>query len=402
MAKVAVLGYGTVGSGVVDVLEFNRDIIAQRAKEKIDVKYVLDLRDFPGDKVEKMLVHDFDTIVNDDEVEIVAEVLGGVKFAYPYVKASLENGKSVVTSNKELVAKYGAELLTIAKEKNVNFFFEASVGGGIPIIRPLNECLTAEEICEITGILNGTTNYILTKMSKEGLDFGTVLKDAQDKGYAERNPEADVEGYDACRKIAILTSLAFGKQVDFEDIYTEGITSITPDDIKLAASIGRSIKLLASSKCVDGNVYAMVTPGMITNEHPLYGVEDVFNAVMVEGNMVGRTMFYGKGAGKLPTASAVVADIVAAVKNKDRHIEVKWDTDKLALSDISSSAKQFFVRIADTEESRIEAEKIFGVEEFIRAEGAVDCAFVTGVMTEAQFAEKEAKLTGIRNRIRLQ
>ena len=402
MANIAVLGYGTVGSGVVDVLEFNKDIIAQRAKEEIDVKYVLDLRDFPGDKVEKVLVHDFDTIVNDDEVDIVAEVLGGVKFAYPYVKAALESGKSVVTSNKELVAKYGAELLAIAKEKNVNFFFEASVGGGIPIIRPLNECLTAEAICEITGILNGTTNYILTKMSKEGLDFGTVLKDAQDKGYAERNPEADVEGYDACRKIAILTSLAFGKQVDFEDIYTEGITSITPDDIKLASSIGRSIKLLASSKCVDGKVYAMVAPGMITSEHPLYGVEDVFNAVMVEGNMVGRTMFYGKGAGKLPTASAVVADIVAAVKNKDRHLEVKWDADKLALSDVSASAKQFFVRIADTEESRIEAEKVFGVEEFIRVDGVEDCAFVTEVMTEAQFADKESKLTGIRNRIRLQ
>ncbi len=403
MANIAVLGYGTVGSGVVEVINTNKALIEARVKEEVNVKYVLDLRDFPGDPVEKILVHDFETIVNDKDVDIVVEVLGGATFAYNYVKSALLAGKSVATSNKELVAKYGAELLAIAKEKNVNFFFEASVGGGIPIIRPLNECLTADEICEITGILNGTTNYILTKMSKEGLDFGTVLKEAQDKGYAERNPEADVEGYDACRKIAILTSLVVGCQVNFEDIYTEGITSITPADIVFARKLGRSIKLLASSKFVDGKVFSMVSPVMVGVDFPLYNVEDVFNAIFVKGNMLGDAMFYGRGAGKLPTASAVVADVVAAIKNRDNHLEVKWDTEKLELSDVSESEKQFFVRIADTEAGRIEAEKVFGVEEFITdASVSGECAFVTEVMSEAEFATKEEKLTSIRNRIRMQ
>jgi len=402
MANIAVLGYGTVGSGVVEVLSTNKAVLEARVKEEVNVKYVLDLREFPGDPVEKILVHDFETIVNDKDVDIVVEVLGGATFAYNYVKSALLAGKSVATSNKELVAKYGAELLAIAKEKNVNFFFEASVGGGIPIIRPINECLTADEICEITGILNGTTNYILTKMSKEGLDFGTVLKDAQDKGYAERNPEADVEGYDACRKIAILTSLVVGKQVNFEDIYTEGITSITPADITLAAKLGRSIKLLASSKFVGGKVFSMVAPTMVASDFPLYMVEDVFNAIFVKGNMLGDAMFYGRGAGKLPTASAVVADVVAAIKNRDNHLEVKWDADKFELSDVSESKKQFFVRIANTEAARMEAEKVFGVEEFITDESVKgECAFVTAVMSEAEFAAKEEKLAGIKNRIRM-
>ncbi|MBQ9766228.1 MAG: homoserine dehydrogenase [Lachnospiraceae bacterium] len=402
MANIAVLGYGTVGSGVVEVINTNKALIEARVKEEVNVKYVLDLRDFPGDPVEKILVHDFDTILNDKDVDIVVEVLGGATFAYNYVKSALLNGKSVATSNKELVAKYGAELLAIAKEKNVNFFFEASVGGGIPIIRPINECLTADEICEITGILNGTTNYILTKMSKEGLDFGTVLKDAQDKGYAERNPEADVEGYDACRKIAILTSLVTGRQVNFEDIYTEGITSITPSDITLARKLGRSIKLLASSKFVDGKVFSMVSPVMVDADFPLYNVEDVFNAIFVKGNMLGDAMFYGRGAGKLPTASAVVADVVAAIKNRDNHLEVKWDAEKFELSDVSESKKQFFVRIEDTEAGRMEAEKVFGVDEFITDESVKgECAFVTAIMTEAEFAKKEAMLTAIRNRIRM-
>lgn len=404
MANIAVLGYGTVGSGVVEVISTNKQLIEARVKEEINVKYVLDLREFPGDPVEKILVHDFDVILNDKDVDIVVEVLGGTTFAYNYVKSALLNGKSVATSNKELVAKYGAELLAIAKEKNVNFFFEASVGGGIPIIRPLNECLTADEICEITGILNGTTNYILTKMSKEGLDFGTVLKDAQNKGYAERNPEADVEGYDACRKLAILTSLVVGRQVNFEDIYTEGITSITPADIALAKKLGRSIKLLASSKFVGGKVFSMVSPVMVGADFPLYNVEDVFNAIFVKGNMLGDAMFYGRGAGKLPTASAVVADVVAAIRNRGNHLEVKWNADKFELSDVSESKKQFFVRIEDTEAGRMEAEKVFGVEEFITDELVKgECAFVTAdIMSEADFAAKEEKLTSIRNRIRMQ
>ena len=296
--KVAILGYGTVGSGVFEVINSNPAGIARRAGEEVTVKYVLDLRDFPGDPVESVLVHDFAKIVDDPEVGVVVEVMGGVEPAYTFVKEALLKGKSVCTSNKELVAKHGAELLEIAKQKKENFLFEASVGGGIPIIRPLNQSLTVDEIQEITGILNGTTNYILTKMREEGLDFDTVLADAQAKGYAERNPEADVEGYDAGRKIAILTSLAYGMQVDYEDIYTEGITKITKDDIAYALTAGADIKLFGTSRAVDGQVYAMVAPRMIDKSHPLYAVNDVFNAVLVRGNFLGDVMFRKAADGK--------------------------------------------------------------------------------------------------------
>ena len=281
MCKVAVMGYGTIGSGVVEVLTTNKAVIAERTGEEVEVKYVLDLRDFPGSPVEKLLVKDYKVIVDDPEVEVVVETMGGVKPAYQFVKECLENGKNVCTSNKELVAAHGPELLQIARDKNVNFLFEASVGGGIPIIRPLTQCLTADVIEEITGILNGTTNFILTKMRDEGADFETVLKEAQELGYAERNPEADVEGYDACRKIAILTSLAYGKQVDYNDIYTEGITKITVEDFKYADSIGATIKLVGTGKMTDGKISAMVTPVMIKAGHPLYTVDDVFNGIYV-------------------------------------------------------------------------------------------------------------------------
>ena len=291
MLNVSVLGYGTVGSGVVEVLTTNAGSIAKKAGQELNVKYILDLRDFPGDPFADKVVHDFNQIVEDPDVQIVVETMGGVNPAYDFVKASLEAGKSVCTSNKELVAKHGAELLAIAKEKSVNFFFEASVGGGIPIIRPINECVTGDVIEEISGILNGTTNYILSKMASEDAKYEDVLKDAQDKGYAERNPEADVEGYDACRKIAILTSLAYGKQVDFEDIYTEGITKITDVDIQYAKALGASIKIFGSSKNVNGKVYAKVAPVMIDATHPLYMVNDVFNGIFVKGNMVGDLMF---------------------------------------------------------------------------------------------------------------
>ena len=267
MSKIAVMGYGTVGSGVVEVILNNRDLIAKKADEPIDIKYVLDLRDFPGSVIEDRLVKDFEVIKNDPEVEVVVETMGGLHPAYEFVKASILAKKSVCTSNKELVAKYGPELIRIARENNVNFFFEASVGGGIPIIRPLNQSLTADAIEEITGILNGTTNYILTKMRDEGSDFESVLKEAQELGYAERNPEADVCGYDACRKIAILTSLAYGKQVDFEDIYTEGITAITAEDFKYAKAAGAAIKLFGTSRMVDGKVLAMVAPMTVSYTH---------------------------------------------------------------------------------------------------------------------------------------
>lgn len=310
MVQVAVLGYGTVGSGVVEVLETNWESIAKKAGEEIKIKYVLDLRDFPGQPVEKVLVHDYEVIVNDPEVQIVVEVMGGVEPAFTFTKRALEAGKCVCTSNKELVARHGLELLELAKEKQVNYMFEASCGGGIPIIRPLSSSLTADEIDEISGILNGTTNYILTEMAEKYADFNKVLKEAQDKGYAERNPEADVEGHDACRKIAILSSLAYGSHVNYEKIYTEGITKITVEDMKYAAAMGKSVKLLATSKREGDKFSAMVCPVLVGRDNPLYSVSGVFNAIFVHGNMLGDAMFYGSGAGKLPTASAVVADVV--------------------------------------------------------------------------------------------
>lgn len=279
MVNVAVLGYGTVGSGVVEVLNTNKEIIKRNVGEELKVKYVLDLREFEGDPVQEILVHDYDVILKDKDVKIIAEAMGGVEPAYTFTKNALLAGKSVCTSNKELVAKHGAELLEIAKKNNANYFFEASVGGGIPIIRPLNNCITADEVTGISGILNGTTNYILTEMSEKGAAFEEVLKDAQDKGYAERNPEADVEGHDACRKIAILTSLVTGSQVDFEDIYTEGITKITEKDFKYAKAMKASIKLLGISKKIDGKFYSLVAPFLVKHKNPLYSVRGVFNGI---------------------------------------------------------------------------------------------------------------------------
>ena len=401
MLNVSVLGYGTVGSGVVEVLHTNKDSIAKKAGQELNVKYILDLRDFPGDPFADKVVHDFNIIVSDPEVQIVVETMGGVKPAYDFVKASLEAGKSVCTSNKELVAKHGAELLAIAKDKNVNFFFEASVGGGIPIIRPINECVTGDVIEEISGILNGTTNYILSKMSTDGSDFDSVLKDAQDKGYAERNPEADVEGYDACRKIAILTSLAYGKQVDFEDIYTEGITKITDVDIKYAKALGASIKIFGSSKNVDGKIYAKVAPVMINAEHPLFMVNDVFNGIFVKGNMVGDLMFYGSGAGKLPTASAVVGDVVAAAKSKE-NVPVIWEQEKLEIADINEASQRFFVRLSGdkaTNESKVAA--AFGNVQVVDAGFADEYAFITDAVKEGDFAKKAEELGNVVSRIRV-
>ncbi len=398
--EVAVLGYGTVGSGVVEVLNRNHDSIAKRAGKELNVKYVLDLREFPGDPVEKILTHDFQDIVNDPEVAIVAEAMGGVKPAYDFVKACLEAGKSVCTSNKELVAKHGAELLEIARQKKVNFLFEASVGGGIPIIRPLNQSLTADEIMEITGILNGTTNYILTQMRDYGYDFDTVLKEAQRLGYAERNPEADVEGYDACRKLAILTSLAYGKQVDFEDIHTEGITKITSEDMKYAEGMGCAIKLLGMGNRQGDRFFAMVAPRMISKKHPLYSVNDVFNGILVKGNMLGDVMFYGRGAGKLPTASAVVADIVDAAKHVGTNIMTLWSSRKLELSSCDEARNVFFVRVPEGEKEAALA--AFGDVKEVKADGVSgEFAFVTEKMTEAAFAEKSKKVT-VKNRIRVE
>lgn len=400
MVNVAVLGYGTIGSGVVEVLQTNTEVIAQRAGEEIAVKYILDLRDFPGDPNADKIVHDYEIIDKDEDVQVVVECMGGVEPAYTFVKRALLNGRSVATSNKELVAKHGAELIAIAHEKNINFLFEASVGGGIPIIRPLVQCLTADVIEEVSGILNGTTNYMLTRMKEEGISFEEALKEAQEKGYAELHPEADVEGYDACRKIAILSSLAFGQQVDFEDIYTEGITSITTEDIRYATAMNKSIKLLGNSWRVDGKIYAMVCPMLLDNAHPLSGVNDVFNAIFVRGNMVDETMFYGKGAGKLPTASAVAADVVDCVKHTGKNIKILWNPEKLTLSDLGDFERQYFVRMpADAEAKAITA--AFGAVEMVSVEGINEKAFITGVMKESAFNEAAEKAGHIINRIRL-
>lgn len=403
MIQIAVLGYGTVGSGVVEVINTNHSSINKKAGEEINIKYVLDLRDFPGDPVQEKIVHDFDIILNDPEIKIVVEVMGGVEPAYTFTKKALMAGKSVCTSNKELVARHGSELLEIARTRNINYLFEASCGGGIPIIRPLNSSLTADEIDEITGILNGTTNYILSEMQQNGSEFEEVLKKAQELGYAERNPEADVEGHDACRKIAILSSLAFGRQVDFEDIYTEGITKITATDIKYAKAMGRNIKLLAYSKKRGESFYAMVAPALLDESDPLFSVNGVFNAIFVHGNVLGDAMFYGSGAGKLPTASAVVSDVVDEAKHLSRSIMSFWSSHKLELTDISNSQKRFFVRVKGNPETELErVEEIFGtVQPVVLADVEGEFGFTTEVMTEAEYKAKEKRLGTVINRIRI-
>lgn len=399
MIQIAVLGYGTVGSGVVEVIETNKADINKKAAEDLSVKYILDLRDFPGDPYADKVVHDYNIILNDPEVTVICETMGGTKPAYDFTKQALLLGKSVCTSNKELVAAHGPELIRIAKENHCNYLFEASVGGGIPIIRPLNYSLTAEKIDGITGILNGTTNYILTKMDKEGAGFEEVLKEAQEKGYAERNPEADVEGYDACRKIAILSSLMSGRNVSYEDIYTEGITKITAKDFKYAKQMDKSIKLLAMSRDTDKGFFAMVAPFMISREHPLYSVNGVFNAVYVHGNMLGDSMYYGRGAGKLPTASAVVSDIVDCARHQGKTIMCFWDEEKVDVADISSAERKFFVRVrVDQREAAMAA---FGSLAEVNVGIAEEFAFMTQVMSEKEFNEKIEKAGGYLNRIRI-
>lgn len=399
MIKVAVLGYGTVGSGVVKVLQTNANIIAKRAGQEVEVKYVLDLRDFPDDPIQSKVVHDFSIILDDPEISIVVETMGGTKPAYEFVKKSLLAGKSVCTSNKELVAAYGAELVHIAKTKSVNFLFEASVGGGIPIIRPLNQSLTADKIEQINGILNGTTNYILTKMAKEGSDFADVLKEAQELGYAEKDPTADVEGYDACRKIAILTSLAYGQQVDYNDIYTEGITGITAEDFKYANALGAAIKIFGTSKKIGGKLYAMVAPQMIQSDNPLYAVNDVFNAICVTGNMLGDVMFYGKGAGKEATASAVVSDVVDAVKHMNVNVMTIWKDEKQQVEPMADMVNRFFVRIGAEEKEK--AEKMFDSIEVVDGGISGEVGFLTEPMTEKAFNDTISSFDSFITRIRV-
>ena len=325
MVNVAILGFGVVGSGVAEVLATNGPHIDQKVDDLIRLKYILDVRDFPDSPFADKVVHDFSVIENDPEVSIVVETIGGAKAALDFTRRALRAGKSVVTSNKELVAEHGCELLKLAAEQGVSYLFEASVGGGIPILRPLNQCLAANEIEEITGILNGTTNYILTRMIRGGLSFDAALKEAQANGYAEQDPTADIEGHDACRKICILASLAFGRHIYPRQVPAEGIAGVTLSDVAWAEACGKKLKLLGRAiRQADGRVCAYVSPHLVDVENPLAGVEDVFNAIAVKGNAIGDVMFYGRGAGKLPTASAVVADVIDAAKHRDEKKRVFW------------------------------------------------------------------------------
>ncbi|MCL2634773.1 MAG: homoserine dehydrogenase [Oscillospiraceae bacterium] len=318
MSKIAILGHGVVGSGTAEVFLKNKESIIKKTGQSVDIKYILDLRDvseFGECEYADKFTKDFEVILNDDEVTVVAELIGGITPAYDYVKALLLSGKSIVTSNKELVAKKGAELFKIAKDKNVSFFFEASVGGGIPIIRTLNQCLAADKINEVAGILNGTTNFILTKMSRDNMGFEEALRLAQDNGYAERDPSDDINGTDACRKICILASMVFGKRVNPDKVFTEGITSLTKEDIAFCESNGGTVKLIARAIKDNDKVSVSVCPAFVDKNSQLAGVNDVYNAILVRGEATGDVVFYGKGAGKYPTASAVVNDIVNALNN---------------------------------------------------------------------------------------
>lgn len=348
LINVAILGFGTVGSGVYEILKSSPDAIAKKTGDAINIKYILDIRDFDDHPEKEIFTKDFNDILNDDDVKIVVEVMGGITPAYDFTKAAIISGKSVITSNKELVATHGTELIKIAEENNVNYLFEASVGGGIPIIRPINQCLAANTILKINGILNGTTNFILTKMFSEGAAFDTALAEAQELGYAERNPSADVDGHDACRKTAILSSLATGKFVDYNDIPTEGISGISTTDVIFADKIGYVIKLIGSAVMENGKVSALVAPRLVSKESMLAGVNSVFNAIMVEGDSLGEAMFYGRGAGKLPTASAVVADIIDSAKHLGTHKKILWEEhSENIMADPLSVSYKYFVRTSD-------------------------------------------------------
>ena len=353
MMHVALLGFGVVGGGVADVLTKNAETIARKTGEHINIKYILDLREFPDHPLGNRVVHDIDVILRDPEVSVVAEMMGGSHPAYDFSLKALKAGKHVVTSNKEVVSRFGAELLRTAEENGVRYLFEASVGGGIPVIRPISSCLAANEIFEVDGILNGTTNYIFTRMDRAGLSLEDALKEAQEKGYAERNPAADVEGVDACRKICILSALAFGRSFSPEDVHTEGITAVTAEDVADAAKVGGAVKLLGRTGLCDpadpaSPVFMLVAPHVVPNESPLSNVHDVFNAIMVRGNAVGDVMFYGRGAGNLPTASAVVADMIEILSHKNTDVFTPaWATagaDQLA--SVETLPYAFMVRIA--------------------------------------------------------
>lgn len=395
MINVAVLGYGVVGSGVVEIIKKNCESISQKAGQEIRVKKILDIRDFDDTCPDKDLItKDPQEVFGDDSISIIVETIGGAKIAYEFTKRALESGKHVVTSNKELVATHGPELLKIAKNNNINYLFEASVGGGIPIIRPLNRCLAANEIYSIVGILNGTTNYILSQMKRDGKDFDVALKEAQKNGYAEADPTADIEGHDPCRKIAILSSIAYNEFVDYTKIYTEGISKITLTDIEYAESLNSSIKLIAMSEKIGDKVFARVTPALVDRDNPLYNVEDVFNAIVVKGDAIGEAMFYGPGAGKLPTASAVVADIIEIVKHWGSCGGYDWNvSEEPNIIDIMESRTKYLVRIKVDNESEAKdyVNSLYENVEWLKplkVQSKDELAFVTNSVLEKEHKEK--------------
>ncbi len=392
MIDVAIMGHGVVGSGVAEILHNHTERIAGKAKDKINVKYILDLREFDGLPYSNKFTKDFKVILNDPDVKIVVEVMGGCTFAYDYVKACLLAGKSVCTSNKELVAEKGAELLDIALDKNVNFLFEASVGGGIPVLRPMAQCLTANEITEVTGILNGTTNFILTKMITENMSFEDALKFAQELGYAEKDPTADIEGHDACRKICILASLGFGRHVYPHQVKTEGITNVSLEDVEYAHGFNSVIKLIGRTRKLDnGKITANVYPALISREHMLSGVNDVFNAIMVRGDEVGDVMFYGRGAGKFPTASAVVGDVIDCAKHLSSRKYLHWvDGDEDYVTDSLGDITRFYVRVKtdDIEATKKEIETKFSGVSYIVNEVRGEIAILTENDIESTLIEQ--------------
>lgn len=410
MVDIAIMGHGVVGSGVAEVLMKNADVISKRVKSDINIKYILDLRDFPDLAYSNKFIKDFNIILNDPEVKVVAEMMGGVNPAYEFTKSCLLAGKSVVTSNKELVATKGAELLKIAEDNNVNYLFEASVGGGIPVLRPIAQCLAANEICEIQGILNGTTNFIMTKMVKENVSFEEALSEAQRLGYAEKDPTADVEGHDACRKICILAALGFGKHVYPESVHTEGITKITSADTAYADFADCVIKLIGRAKLTDDKkCIATVYPAFVSKSNQLAHVNDVFNAVAVKGDSVGDVLFYGRGAGKLPTASAVVADIMDCVKHLSARKYLSWDdADASYIADYKQDTVRMYVRCmsdSDRLTAKAEAEALFGEIKILGRNGEAEneLAFITPFATEKELQDRLLKLSSctVVNTVRL-
>ena len=399
MTNIAIMGHGTVGSGVAEVLLKNDKHISLKTKDEINIKYILDLRDFPDSPYKEKFIKDFNIILNDPEIKVVAEVMGGLNPAYEFTKSLLLAGKSVVTSNKELVAQKGAELLKIAEDNNVNYLFEASVGGGIPVLRPIAQCLAANELYEIQGILNGTTNFIMTKMVNDGISFDEALSLAQQNGYAEKDPTADIEGHDACRKICILAALAFGKHVYPNSVYTEGITKITSADIAYANFANCHVKLIGRAKLTDeGKCIATVYPAFVSNDNQLAHVHGVYNAINVFGDAIGNVMFYGPGAGKLPTASAVVADIIDCVKHLHARKYLSWDdADSSYIADYKDDTVRLYVRLIaknDRLSVKAKAEQLFGEIKVLGRNGEQDneLAFITPFACEKELDKLLEKL----------